>query len=144
MTKIIEAGRMGAKVEFIYREDDDREGYLRVRFTSAALSGDFEWFVDHLGLHALMPFEQQLSVYPLDPADPPLLELYGGHSPGLRIEVAPVGGTGDLSLTLRMDEEDDQILQAKMPITYGTVQRLQAGLRALTEAGHGSFEVDLI
>lgn len=43
-----------------------------------------------------------------------------------------------------MDEEDDQILQAKMPITYGTVQRLQAGLRALTEAGQGSFEIDLL
>ncbi|MBA4760626.1 hypothetical protein [Sphingomonas sp.] len=76
---------MGAKVEFIYREDDDHEGHLRVRFTSATLSGDFEWFVDYLGLHALVPFEQQLSTYPLDPADPPLLELYSGHSPGLRI-----------------------------------------------------------
>ena len=134
---------MGAKVEFIYREDDDREGYLRVRFVSETLSGDFEWFVDHLGLHALTPFEQQLSAYPLNPADPPLLELYGGDSPGLRLEIMPIGRTGELSLTLRMDEENDRIMQTKMPITYGTVQRLQAGIRALTASGQGSFEIDL-
>jgi hypothetical protein len=135
---------MNPKVEFTYREDDDREGYLRVRFRSPALSGDFEWFVDPLGLHVLMPFERQLSAYPLDPSDPPLLELYSGSSPGLRIEIAPAHAKGDLTLTLRMDDADQHILQTSRPISYGTVQRLQTELRELIDAGAGSFEIDLV
>ncbi|MES2442204.1 MAG: hypothetical protein V4574_05185 [Pseudomonadota bacterium] len=130
-------------LEISYRQDDDDEGHLRARFASQQLSGEFEWFVAYLGHHLLVPFERQLSVYPLSAADPPLLELYSGPSPGLRITITPAGATGHLTLALRMDEEDVHILQTSRPITYGTVQRLQAGLRQLIDAGCGSFEVEL-
>jgi len=128
---------------FTYRQDKDGEGYLRARLVSESVSGDFEWFVDYLEQHVLVPFEQQLCAYPISATDPPLLELYSGHSPGLRIMITPVGMTGQLTLALRMDEEDVHILQTSRPITYGTVQRLQAGLRQVIDNGHGSFEIAL-
>jgi hypothetical protein len=130
-------------LELIYRQDEDDEGYLRALFVSPILSGDFEWFVGYLGQHVLIPFEQQLAVYPLNAADPPTLELYGGDWPGMRLEITPVGMRGQLTLDLQLDEGRARLLRTRVTITYGTVQRLQAGLRQLIDHGRGSFESDL-
>jgi len=136
---------MPATIEFSYWKDRDDEGHLRVRYSSAPLSGEFDWFVGYLGTHHLEPFARQLASYPLDSANPPLLELYEGTTPGLRIEIVPSGPRGELTMTLRMNDEmiPENLLQIRTPITYAAVQRLADGLLDILRDGEGSFAIDL-
>jgi hypothetical protein len=137
---------MAEVLELTYRQDEtDGEGYLRARYNSPTLSGEFDWFVGYLGQHVLVPFERQLAAYPISEADSPLLELYEGDAPGLRIRIEPVGRTGELMFSLRMNDEacPDVLLQTRVPVTYGTVQRLAQGLGQLIRDDAGTIEVEL-
>lgn len=123
---------------------DGVESYLRVHYVSPSLSGEFDWYIDRLDLHFGF-FVKQLEHYPLNPTDLPLLELFGGDAPGLRITIEPVGPTGKLALILQMNEDGaaDNMLRKRTEIDYATVQRLANELRRVMADGGGSIELEL-
>jgi hypothetical protein len=120
------------------------ESYLRARYASPSLTGDFDWYFDGFIRH-FEPFIAQMEHYPLKEGDLPLLELFSGDAPGLRMIVEPVGRTGELELILQMNEDGvpDNMLRARTKIAYATLQRLANELRKVIREGSGSVEIEL-
>lgn len=120
------------------------ESYLRVRYSGPALNGEFDWYLDSLTDH-LRSFVAQLEHYPLKEGDLPLLELFGGDAPGLRVAIEPKGRTGRLDFILQMNEDGlpDNMLRVRTEVSYATVQRLANELRGGIADGKVSFAIDL-